>query len=159
MSMSDSIRIVEGHDTSSVDVARRLFREYQSWLGEDLCFQGFEDELATLPGKYSPPAGALLLAWSGETPAGCVAMRPLEPGICEMKRLWVANGFRGIGLGRRLANEIVDRARCAGYGRMRLDTLSQMKSAHAIYAAQGFREIPAYYGNPIAGVVYLEKVL
>ena len=157
--MSGQIRILDAHDEASADTVRRLFRTYQQWLGQDLCFQGFEKELATLPGKYAPPQGAILIAWVNDEAAGCVGMRPLEPGICEMKRLWVADSFRSLGLGRRLADEIIERARTSGYERMRLDTLGHMKAARALYKARDFYEIPAYYGNPVADVIYLEKRL
>lgn len=142
-----------------VEVARRLFRDYERWLGEDLTFQRFEQEVATLPGKYAPPGGALLVAWEGEVPAGCVAMRPLQAGICEMKRLWVAEGFRGSGLGRRLVEEILASARAAGYSHMRLDTLERLTSATALYRAQGFQQIPRYNDDLTAGLLYFEKAL
>ncbi len=136
---------------------RRLFQGYADWLGVDLCFQGFEQELADLPGAYAPPAGRLLVATVGGEIAGCVALRPLEPEICEMKRLWVEPGFGGSGLGRRLAEEIVAAAREIGYRRMRLDTIpDRMPAAQHLYRSLGFREIPAYYHNPLSGVVMLE---
>ena len=142
-----------------VEVAQRLFRDYERWLGEDLTFQQFEQEVATLPGKYAPPEGALLVAWEGDVPAGCVAMRPLQPGICEMKRLWVVEGFRGSGLGLRLVQEILASARASGYSRMRLDTLERLTSAIALYRGQGFYEIPRYHDDPVAGVLFFEKAL
>jgi ribosomal protein S18 acetylase RimI-like enzyme len=139
---------------------RRLFRAYAEWLEVDLCFQGFERELAELPGCYAPPAGRLLLARVGGEVVGCVGLRPLEPGVCEMKRLWVEPGFAGRGIGRRLAETIIEAARQIGYSRMRLDTIPErMPAAQHLYAALGFCEIPAYYHNPLAGVVMLELEL
>jgi putative acetyltransferase len=139
---------------------RRLFRAYADWLGVDLCFQGFERELAELPGAYAPPAGRLLIARVGLDVVGCVGLRPLESGVCEMKRLWVEPGFGGQGIGRALAESIVAAAREIGYGRMRLDTIpARMPAAQHLYACLGFREIPPYYHNPLDGVVMLELEL
>jgi ribosomal protein S18 acetylase RimI-like enzyme len=151
-------RIVQASDQST-DIARELFREYAASLGVDLEFQGFSEELATLPGSYAPPLGRLLLGWEGEEAAGCVALRPLEPGICEMKRLYVRPAYRQAGLGRRLVQRIVREARDAGYSRMRLDTLPAMVGARALYQAMGFRPIPAYRPNPIDGTAFLELTL
>ena len=154
-----SHRIADGHHEASIPVVRELFREYSAWLGVDLCFQDFEAELATLPGKYAPPAGAILVVHVDGAPAGVVALRALAPSICEMKRLWVREPFRDRGLGKVLAKAILDRARAAGYARLRLDTLPQMKSALALYRTLGFYEVPAYYDNPLLGTIYLEKDL
>jgi ribosomal protein S18 acetylase RimI-like enzyme len=148
--------------TTAADLAqvRRLFQAYADWLAVDLCFQGFERELAELPGAYAPPAGRLLIARVGSDVVGCVGLRPLEPGVCEMKRLWVEPGFGGQGIGRALAERIVATAREIGYERMRLDTLpARMPAAQHLYAALGFREIPPYYHNPLDGVVMLELEL
>jgi putative acetyltransferase len=146
--------------TEDIAQVRRLFRAYADWLAVDLCFQGFERELAELPGAYAPPAGRLLVARVGGEVAGCVALRPLEPGVCEMKRLWVEPGFAGRGIGRALAEAIVEAARTIGYERMRLDTIPErMPAAQHLYAALGFQEIPPYYHNPLAGVVMLELTL
>jgi putative acetyltransferase len=155
--VAKNIQIVDGHGGDCVPSVRELFREYSDWLGVDLCFQNFETELASLPGKYAPPAGAILLAYVDSTLAGCVAMRPLAPSVCEMKRLWVRESFRGLGLGRRLVKGIEDRARSAGYGHMRLDTLPRMQEAQALYREMGFYEVAAYYATPIQGTVFLEK--
>ena len=133
-----------------LDEARRLIRNYVEWLAVDLSYQSFEEELAALPGCYAPPAGRLLLARvAGET-AGCVGVRPLEPGICEMKRLWVEPGYAGRGLGRTLAEAAIAAARAMGYQRMRLDTLPErMPAAQHLYRSLGFVDIPPYYHNPL----------
>jgi ribosomal protein S18 acetylase RimI-like enzyme len=151
-----------GQATGPEDIshARRLIRAYADWLAVDLCFQGFERELSALPGAYAPPAGRLLLAKAGGDVVGCVGLRPLEPGICEMNRLWVEPGFSGAGIGRRLAETIVHTAREIGYGKMRLDTLPErMPAAQHLYRSLGFREIPPYYDNPLRGVTMLELEL
>ena len=152
--------LVEAHAPEDMAPVRRLFRAYADWLDVDLCFQDFERELAELPGCYAPPAGRLLIARAGGVVAGCVGLRPLEPGVCEMKRLWVEPGFGGRGIGRALAERIIAAAREIGYRRMRLDTIpARMPAAQHLYATLGFREIPAYYHNPLAGVVMLELEL
>jgi GNAT superfamily N-acetyltransferase len=152
--------LVEATTPADLAQARRLFRAYADWLGVDLCFQGFERELAELSGTYAPPAGRLLIARVGSDAVGCVGLRPLEPGVCEMKRLWVEPGFGGQGIGRTFAESIVAAARAIGYQRMRLDTLpARMPAAQHLYASLGFREIPAYYHNPLEGVVMLELEL
>ena len=139
-----------------IDTVRTLFREYEAFLKVDLCFQGFEAELAGLPGRYAPPDGALLLATvDGET-AGCAAMRRHVDGICEMKRLYVRRPYLKCGLGRRLAIEIIDRARAAGYTRMVLDTLAHLQPAMDLYADLGFQQREPYYLNPLPDVVYWE---
>lgn len=139
---------------------RTLFNEYAESLGFSLCFQSFEVELAKLPWEYAPPSGRLLLARSGGIAAGCVAMHKLEEGTCEMKRLYVRPQFRGTGLGRRLAEEIIAQAREIGYQRMRLDTVvSVMGRAVELYRALGFREIAPYRENPIPSVLYMEVEL
>ncbi|MFD1880244.1 GNAT family N-acetyltransferase [Paracoccus pacificus] len=139
---------------------RALFREYVEALGVDLEFQAFEQELAGLPGRYAPPAGAILLARRGDELLGCVAMRPLDaPGEVEMKRMYLRPAGRGRGLGRQLAQAIVGQARAAGYRRMRLDTLDRLAPALRIYRAMGFVETPPYYHSPLPGTVYLSLEL
>ena len=138
-----------------VPIVRTLFREYADGLGIDLGFQDFEAELASLPGKYAPPRGRLLLAWAGNEPAGCVALRPIDRDTCEMKRLYVRPAQRAQHLGHRLAQRICAEAREAGYRRMCLDTLPTMTAALRLYAALGFRPIAPYVFNPIDGAVFL----
>jgi ribosomal protein S18 acetylase RimI-like enzyme len=145
---------------AELDAVRDIFREYASTLGVDLCFQGFDAELAQLPGDYAEPRGALLVAVVEGAVAGCCALRPLDtadyPNASEMKRLFVRKAFRGFGLGRELAEAMLDRARQAGYACVLLDTLDDMESARALYTDLGFEEIPPYYHNPIAGAHYLK---
>jgi ribosomal protein S18 acetylase RimI-like enzyme len=133
-----------------------LFREYAAGLGVDLGFQGFAEELAGLPGAYAPPSGALLLARVEGKPAGCVALRDLGGGTCEMKRLYVRPAYRRTGIGRTLAEAVVHTARERGYERIRLDTLPSMGPARGVYALLGFREIDPYYQSPIPGTRYLD---
>jgi ribosomal protein S18 acetylase RimI-like enzyme len=146
-----------------LDEVRAIFREYAAGLGVDLCFQNFEGELASLPGDYAPPRGALLLARVDGEVAGCCALRPLDaadyPNAAEMKRLYVRKPFRGFGLGRQLAEAALDAARRAGYDTVLLDTLDDMEAARALYEELGFEEIPPYYHNPIAGAHYLKADL
>ena len=149
-------RIVRAETAEHVDEVQRLFREYVEWLGEDLAFQGLDNELAQLPGKYAPPDGRLMLGLLDGHAVGCVAVRRLDEVVCEMKRLWVRPAWRRRGFGRRLADAIVAEARAIGYGKMRLDTLERLAGAARLYEAMGFRRIDAYYPNPLDGVVYLE---
>ena len=153
------MRIIEVQTTAELDAARELFGEYQRGLGVDLGFQGFAEELATLPGRYAPPGGRLLLAWAETEAAGCVALRVLEDEVCEMKRLFVRPAYRGHGLGLRLAMQIINEASALGYSLMRLDTLDTLDSAMRMYAGLGFQRRTPYYANPLAGVVYWERAL
>ena len=140
-----------------METARKLFEEYRTALNISLCFQGFEQEVAGLPGKYAPPAGRLLLATEGDEVAGCIALRPLTGAACEMKRLYVRPQFRGGGLGRKLVAAILEAARENGYHYVRLDTLpDKMAQAIELYRSIGFREIPPYYDNPVAGALFME---
>jgi ribosomal protein S18 acetylase RimI-like enzyme len=161
---------VQTHETPSVllttpskpeelSALREIFREYADSLGVDLCFQQFDQELAGLPGDYAAPRGALLLALVDGAVAGCCALRPLDsadyPDAAEMKRLYVRDSFRGLGLGRQLAEAMLDRAREAGYACVLLDTLDDMEAARTLYEDLGFKEVPPYYHNPIPGAHYL----
>ena len=133
----------------------RLMREYVEALEVDISFQDFESEHADLPGKYARPQGVVLIGWTADEAVGIVTYRPFERGICEMKRLYVLPRVRGTGLGRRLVEELVHDARSHGYRRMVLDTLPSMRPAQAVYSAMGFQPIPAYYDNPLPGVMYM----
>lgn len=140
--------------------ARTLFREYADSLGVDLGFQGFEAELASLPAPYDEPRGTLILAFWDDRLAGCVGIKPLEAGVCEMKRLYVRPEYRGHRIGRGLGEAVLQAGESRGYDRMRLDTLARLESAVALYRALGFAEIPAYYDNPLPErVIYMERPL
>jgi len=153
------MQLVAGHATEHLTTVRKLFLEYAEALEVDLCFQDFDRELLELPGRYAPPTGRLILAFDGSAPAGCVALRGIGDGICELKRLYVRPPYRRHGLGRALAGEIIAAAREANYDRMRLDTLESMHKAIALYESLGFRRIAAYYDNPSSLAVYLELKL
>jgi len=150
---------IEPARESDLAEMRTLFREYADSLGVDLGFQGFEAELAGLPGDYAPPRGRLLIAREGTRAVGCAALRPLESDVCEAKRLYVRPEGRGTGLGRRLTAALIAEAREIGYARLRLDTLPTMKEAIALYRSLGFRPIVPYRFNPVDGALFLEKDL
>jgi putative acetyltransferase len=158
-----AIRLQTPTTAAHFETTRTILREYASQLGVDLCFQGFELELASLPGEYAPPQGALLLAYVDEQLAGCGGFRPLPeadyPNACEMKRLFVRPSFRRYGLGRTIAESLIDHAAEAGYSCMLLDTLDDMEAARGLYVSLGFEEIPPYYFNPIPGAHYLKVEL
>jgi len=161
------------HAASAADIAlaRSLFVEYAQWLQVDLCFQGFEQELSSLPGAYAPPRGRLLLAGAPEGAFGCIALRPLDGGggaaltergerfVGEVKRLYVQPAHRREGWGERLVRAVVEEARAIGYRELKLDTLERMSAARALYADIGFRECAPYYQNPLAGAVYMALAL
>jgi putative acetyltransferase len=153
------MQIREASTLGDITAAGALFREYAAWLGVDLCFQGFAEELTTLPGRYAAPRGRLLIAWADGEPAGCVALRPLSDTRCEMKRLFVKPLYRGQGLGRELAEKVVSEARVIGYSSMVLDTLPTMQAALQLYKALGFARCSAYYKTPLSGTVFMELKL
>lgn len=152
---STGFDIAEALDAAAVAACRELFVEYQQLLGVSLCFQGFDRELAALPGDYARPRGRLLLARIAGEPAGCVALRPLGEREAEMKRLFVRPAYRGMGIGRTLAECAIDEARALGYATLRLDTLPQMREAQALYAELGFADTPPYNDNPVDGVRFM----
>lgn len=156
---SDTIQIQVFSENTELPLVRALFTEYAGSLNIDLCFQNFDAELDALPGDYAPPRGTLVLARAGSELVGCCAMRPLDatdyPNACEMKRLYVRPVLRGSGVGRRLAEAVMEAAQQAGYATMLLDTLSEMETARAMYQDLGFTEVPPYYYNPIEGAHYL----
>ena len=157
------IALIAADNAEWLEIARDLFREYADSLGVDLEFQGFEHEMATLPGRYAAPQGLLLLALVDGAIAGCGAFAALPdvdyPNACEMKRLYVRPAFRRFGLGRVMAQALLDEARRAGYSTMLLDTFDDMEAARGLYAALGFHDIPPYYFNPIPGAHYLKADL
>lgn len=151
-----SVRIRPAAIPEDLAQVRALLREYEVELDVDLCFQGFEQEMAGLPGDYAPPQGALLVAEVEGAIAGCVALRPLAAGTCEMKRLYARPAFRGRRVGRALAEAAIAEARRIGYRAMRLDTLPVMSEAQGLYARLGFVDIAPYRDNPVPGARYLE---
>ncbi|MEN6631446.1 MAG: GNAT family N-acetyltransferase [Candidatus Polarisedimenticolia bacterium] len=153
------IRLVQASTPALIELARGLFREYQRAIGVDLRFQDFERESATLPGAYAPPDGLLLLAYLDDELAGCGAVRPLGPGVAELKRMWTRPEHRGRGVARAVAEALLETARAAGRRTVRLDTLEWMTAARALYASLGFRERAPYYDNPLPGAVFMELEL
>ncbi len=151
------MRIFQANTQEDIEHARALFEEYASGVGISLCFQNFDRELANLPGDYAPPHGRLLLATEDNQLAGCIALRKLAPGVCEMKRLFLRPAYRGNGRGRVLVQAIIDEARNLGYTTMRLDTLpGRMDKAIALYQSIGFVEIEPYYENPVESAKFME---
>jgi putative acetyltransferase len=154
------MEIVQAVSNEQIETVRGLFREYEKWLGLDLCFQGFEQELATLPGKYAPPQGRLFLVYSDNIAVGCAALRPLEDGVCEMKRLFVREGSAGRGFGRSLIKTLINDAKLIGYKRILLDTFPpKMAKAVHLYESHGFRPIEPYYYNPNPETLFMELAL
>jgi putative acetyltransferase len=157
---STAFVISQVYTAQDIDAARAILREYAVTLGVDLCFQTFENELASLPGDYAVPTGSMLLARNGDAVVGCCALRPLQHqdhlNACEMKRLYVRPGYRSLGLGRQLILAVLHAARVAGYRCMLLDSLDSMHIARTLYAEMGFVEIAPYYQNPIEGLHYLK---
>jgi GNAT superfamily N-acetyltransferase len=151
--------IHQANSPQDLALARNLFLEYADWIKVDLCFQGFERELATLPGDYTPPQGRLLLAFHHEHAVGCVALRRIDATTAEVKRLYVRPEARGKRVGRQLVEQLIAAARESGYRRLVLDTLPQMPEAQALYRSFGFVEIPGYYHNPLPGVIFMELQL
>jgi len=154
-----AVQIVPAREPPQIAAVRELIAEYAAALGRDLSFQGFDGELAGLPGDYAPPGGCLLLALAAQGAAGCVALRASEGDAAEMKRLYVRPPWRKAGLGETLARAVLAEARRLGYRRVRLDTLPEMERAQALYRRLGFRPIAPYYESPIAGTSFLELTL
>jgi len=154
------MKLIQVESEAEVQTVREMFLEYADWLGFDLCFQNFAKELAELPGAYAPPSGRLFIAYENDQVAGCIALRKIAEGICEMKRLYVRPAFRGQGLGRTLSESLIREAREIGYCRMRLDTFpGKMDQAIAMYRSLGFNNIEPYYDNPFEGVTFMELAL
>lgn len=153
------LKVYQAESAHDIEIVRKLLREYQAALGVDLCFQGFEAELARLPGTYAPPTGRLLIASMSNQPIGCVALQRIDPRRGEMKRLYVRPSARGLGVGRALTDEILRHAAGIGYAEVVLDTLPSMREAQQLYEQIGFDEIEPYRLNPIPGTRYLRKQL
>ena len=153
------LTIIQAETGKNLELARNIFKEYAASLDFDLDFQDFEEELSDLPGQYAPPEGCLLVAMYGEKPAGCIGLRKINHGICEMKRLYVKPQFRGSGIGRVLAEAIIEEARQIKYARMRLDTVPSMEKARVLYVSLGFKKIRPYRYHPIPGSEFMELAL
>jgi ribosomal protein S18 acetylase RimI-like enzyme len=153
------IELILAQSEDDLLAVRKLFVEYAEALGFDLCFQGFREELDGLPGAYAAPDGRLFLAFDANQAVGCVAIRKLEDGICEMKRLYLRPSHRGHGVGHRLAKTVIEEARNMGYEKMRLDSLASMKEAVGLYRSLGFSQIPPYRHNPLPGPIFMELML
>ena len=155
------LTIIAAESAEQIATARELIYEYANWLEFKLCFQGFEEEMRALPGKYAPPAGRLFLAWGNGEPAGVGAFRPLdERGVCEMKRLYVRGQFRGHAIGRKIAEKLIAEAAAVGYSAMRLDTVpGKMDSAIGLYRELGFKEVSGYYDTPVEHTLFMELKL
>jgi GNAT superfamily N-acetyltransferase len=153
--LKDAAAIRHADGPRDLALARALFEEYAAWLAVDLCFQGFAQELATLPGAYAAPQGRLLLVGAPGESFGCIALRPLGEGVGEVKRLYVQPRARGQGWGARLVELLVSEARAIGYAELKLDTLERMAEARALYARVGFRPCAAYYRNPLGDTIYM----
>ncbi len=155
--MTPTIKIIQAETAEHIEQARTLFREYEKWFGLKLCFQNFDEEVENLPGKYTPPDGRLFLAFAEEKPAGCIALRKLEDKICEMKRLFVREDFRGMKIGKILIEKLIAEAGLLGYEKMRLDTFpAKMGKAVELYNSYGFYEIEPYYHNPYGETLFME---
>ena len=151
------LQIIQAETFEQIEQARTLFREYEAWFGLKLCFQNFDEEVENLPGKYAPPDGRLFLALADDKPAGCIALRKLEEKICEMKRLFVREDFRGTGIGKILIDKLITEAQTSGYEKMRLDTFPpKMSKAVSLYESYGFYEIKPYYHNPYGETLFME---
>ncbi len=155
--MFQTIEIIQAETTDQIEQARMLFREYEAWFGLKLCFQNFDEEVENLPGKYTLPDGRLFLALADGKLAGCIALRKLEEKICEMKRLFVREDFRGLGIGKILIEKLIKEAGLIGYEKMRLDTFPpKMSKAVSLYESYGFYETKPYYHNPYGETLFLE---
>ncbi len=152
--------IIEVNSPELIEKTRLLFKEYEKWLDVSLCFQGFEEELKSLPGKYAPPDGRLYIVKYDNKFSGCIALRKLEDGICEMKRLYLREELRGKGIGRKLVEKIINDAKEIGYEKMRLDTIKEkMPNAVDMYERYGFVKIERYYDNPNPHTLFMELKL
>lgn len=157
MSVTWSVR--EAKFPADLETFRSLVREYQVDMGENLCFQGFEEEVANLPGRYARPQGVVVLGFLNRVPVACIALRPLNDRDCEMKRLYVRPEARGVGIGRALVRRVLREARLSSYHTMKLDTLARMEPAIRLYESMGFRRTKPYTENPLEDVVYMERLV